>query len=137
MSRLWPLLPAPAVRLLREELQLLQEPGSYVGEVIKVRCTARPGLRRTTWSARVGCAEGGARRGSLRRRLPHALACQCTRDAWPRSCSPLPARQLMGKSKVLVKVNPEGKYVVDLGECGPALVDLLLMPGVCFDARVC
>lgn len=27
---------AAAVRLLREELQLLQEPGSYVGEVIKV-----------------------------------------------------------------------------------------------------
>ena len=26
-----------AVRLLREELQLLQEPGSYVGEVVKVR----------------------------------------------------------------------------------------------------
>ena len=25
-----------AVRLLREELQLLQEPGSYVGEVVKV-----------------------------------------------------------------------------------------------------
>ncbi|KAI3425044.1 hypothetical protein D9Q98_008422 [Chlorella vulgaris] len=44
------------VRLLREELQLLQEPGSYVGEVIK----------------------------------------------------------LMGKNKVLVKVNPEGKYVVDV-----------------------
>lgn len=44
------------VRLLREELQLLQEPGSYVGEVVKA----------------------------------------------------------MGKNKVLVKVNPEGKYVVDL-----------------------
>ncbi|KAL4144730.1 hypothetical protein PRNP1_013856 [Phytophthora ramorum] len=44
------------VRLLREELQLLQEPGSYVGEVVKQ----------------------------------------------------------MGKSKVLVKVNPEGKYVVDV-----------------------
>jgi 26S proteasome regulatory subunit T6 len=44
------------VRLLREELQLLQEPGSYVGEVVKA----------------------------------------------------------MGKTKVLVKVNPEGKYVVDL-----------------------
>jgi len=42
--------------LLREELQLLQEPGSYVGEVIKQ----------------------------------------------------------MGKTKVLVKVNPEGKYVVDI-----------------------
>eukprot|EP01097_Dermamoeba_algensis_P002204 TRINITY_DN1878_c0_g1_i1.p1 TRINITY_DN1878_c0_g1~~TRINITY_DN1878_c0_g1_i1.p1 ORF type:complete len:396 (-),score=108.01 TRINITY_DN1878_c0_g1_i1:79-1266(-) len=44
------------VRLLREEIQLLQEPGSYVGEVVKP----------------------------------------------------------MGKTKVLVKVNPEGKYVVDL-----------------------
>jgi 26S proteasome regulatory subunit T6 len=44
------------VRMLREELQLLQEPGSYVGEVVKV----------------------------------------------------------MGKTKVLVKVHPEGKYVVDL-----------------------
>ncbi|KAL0380416.1 UNVERIFIED_CONTAM: 26S proteasome regulatory subunitA [Sesamum angustifolium] len=45
-----------AVRSLKEELQLLQEPGSYVGEVVKV----------------------------------------------------------MGKSKVLVKVHPEGKYVVDI-----------------------
>ncbi|KAL0483328.1 26S proteasome subunit Rpt6 [Acrasis kona] len=44
------------VRLLKEELQLLQEPGSYVGEVIKI----------------------------------------------------------MGKNKILVKVNPEGKYVVDI-----------------------
>nr|GMC58760.1 26S protease regulatory subunit 8 homolog A [Ipomoea batatas] len=44
------------VRMLKEELQLLQEPGSYVGEVVKV----------------------------------------------------------MGKSKVLVKVHPEGKYVVDV-----------------------
>ncbi len=42
--------------MLRDELQLLQEPGSYVGEVIKV----------------------------------------------------------MGKNKVLVKVHPEGKFVVDL-----------------------
>ena len=41
-----------SVRLLREELQLLHEPGSYVGEVVKV----------------------------------------------------------MGKNKVLVKVQPEGKY---------------------------
>ncbi|RWR73263.1 26S protease regulatory subunit 8 A-like protein [Cinnamomum micranthum f. kanehirae] len=44
------------VKMLREELQLLQEPGSYLGEVVKV----------------------------------------------------------MGKSKVLVKVHPEGKYVVDI-----------------------
>ena len=44
------------VRALREELQLLQEPGSYVGEVVKQ----------------------------------------------------------MGRKKVLVKVNPEGKYVVDV-----------------------
>ncbi|KAG0282125.1 26S protease regulatory subunit 8 [Linnemannia gamsii] len=46
------------LRHLREELQLLQEPGSYVAEVVK----------------------------------------------------------LMGKTKVLVKVHPEGKYVVDIGE---------------------
>ena len=44
------------VRLLREELSLLQEPGSYVGEVVNI----------------------------------------------------------MGRKKVLVKVHPEGKYVVDL-----------------------
>jgi 26S proteasome regulatory subunit T6 len=44
------------VRLLREEQQLLQEPGSYVGEIVKV----------------------------------------------------------MGKNKVLVKVQPEGKYIVDV-----------------------
>ncbi|PSS29824.1 hypothetical protein EW026_g7018 [Hermanssonia centrifuga] len=44
------------VRLLREELQLLHEPGSYVGEVVKA----------------------------------------------------------MGKNKVLVKVQPEGKYIVDI-----------------------
>jgi ATP-dependent 26S proteasome regulatory subunit len=29
-------LPEISVRMLREELQLLQEPGSYVGEVVKV-----------------------------------------------------------------------------------------------------
>ena len=44
------------VRLLRQELQLLQEPGSYVGEVVKA----------------------------------------------------------LGRKKVLVKVNPEGKYIVDV-----------------------
>lgn len=44
------------VRLLREELQLLTEPGSYVGEVVKI----------------------------------------------------------MGKNKVLVKTQPEGKYIVDI-----------------------
>jgi len=46
------------VRKLRDELQLLQEPGSYVGEVIKI----------------------------------------------------------MGKKKILVKMQPEGKYVVKIGE---------------------
>lgn len=47
------------MRLLREELQLLHEPGSYVGEVVKV----------------------------------------------------------MGKNKVLVKVQPEGKYSMSLKGC--------------------
>lgn len=56
------------VRLLREELQLLHEPGSYVGEVVKV----------------------------------------------------------MGKSKVLVKVQPEGKYSVYCLAVSPNLRDLML-----------
>ncbi|ORZ29618.1 peptidase 26S subunit [Catenaria anguillulae PL171] len=55
------------VRMLREELQLLQEPGSYVGEVVKV----------------------------------------------------------MGKKKVLVKVHPDGKYVVDIA---PSIDLALLTP---------
>lgn len=49
------------MRLLREELQVLQEPGSYVGEVVKV----------------------------------------------------------MGKKKVLVKVQPEGKYGASSGHFVP------------------
>lgn len=38
LSQVVPIYPmlCSAVRLLREELQLLQEPGSYVGEVVKV-----------------------------------------------------------------------------------------------------
>lgn len=52
------------VRMLREELSLLQEPGSYVGEVVKI----------------------------------------------------------MGRKKVLVKVHPEGKYVVDIGAPMPKAV---------------
>lgn len=47
------------VRLLREELQLLHEPGSYVGEVVKA----------------------------------------------------------MGKNRVLVKVQPEGKYSMSMIDC--------------------
>lgn len=32
----YPLMLKNTVRMLKEELQLLQEPGSYVGEVVKV-----------------------------------------------------------------------------------------------------
>ena len=55
------------VRMLREELQHLQEPGSYVGEVVKQ----------------------------------------------------------MGQNKVLVKINPEGKYVVDLDKSQIDIKDLV------------
>jgi 26S proteasome regulatory subunit T6 len=72
---------ASAVRLLREESQLLQEPGSYVGEVIKV----------------ASCILVLHQPCSVL--LAEAAGCMS---------------QVMGKSKVLVKVNPEGKYVVDL-----------------------
>lgn len=57
------------MRLLREEIQYLLEPGSYVGEVVKA----------------------------------------------------------MGKTKVLVKVHPEGKYVVDIDKA----IDITkLTPGI-------
>lgn len=56
-----------SVRLLREELQLLQEPGSNIGEVVK----------------------------------------------W------------MGKTKILVKMHPDGKYVVDIG---PDVDHALIVP---------
>lgn len=65
-----------SVRLLREELQLLHEPGSYVGEVVKV----------------------------------------------------------MGKTKVLVKVQPEGKYSASFtiiqfsSKSSPPLQLLILIP---------
>lgn len=42
-----------AVRLLREELQLLQEPGSYVGEVVKVRSRDTTS-RFSTWAVSPG-----------------------------------------------------------------------------------
>jgi hypothetical protein len=105
-----------AVRLLREELQHLQEPGSYVGEVIKASRDAAAPLR-------------PARRGSGPARAP-PIAALCMRvlaptafwPAWPRPGrthdAHAPAHptwpQVMGKNKVLVKVHPEGKYVVDV-----------------------
>ena len=77
--------------MLREELQLLQEPGSYVGEVIKVLqflpVNPAPSFR-------------------------FALHYICT--ALHTCIHPTLPAQVMGKNKILVKVHPEGKYVVDL-----------------------
>ena len=42
------------VRLLKEELQLLQEPGSYVGEVIKVRAGSIHGHQKAKLWQRCG-----------------------------------------------------------------------------------
>lgn len=98
-----------AVRLLREELQLLQEPGSYVGEVVKVcrelvqqdplmpaLCVSMISLGwvGAVCAARQGCAHSGG-----------FTVCVLT---W------LGCFQVMGKNKVLVKAHPEGKYVVDI-----------------------
>lgn len=130
-----------AVRLLKEELQLLQEPGSYVGEVIKVRArgwrrdgTARPGWchSRSAWLSSSNLAVAGYTAAksmvipsihgapSTARPSP-PFATHTSTHAGQRSlirCVRARTRpalaQLMGKNKVLVKVHPEGKYVVDI-----------------------
>lgn len=76
--------------MLREELQLLQEPGSYVGEVIKV------------------CQPAGSPPSSGLSLTELYLLRHCCQQTHA-----LPV-QVMGKNKILVKVHPEGKYVVDL-----------------------
>ena len=42
--------------MLREELQLLQEPGSYVGEVVKVMSKTKVLVKARGEAARCGCA---------------------------------------------------------------------------------
>ena len=74
---------------------MLQEPGSYVGEVVKVRRGKREGEENTP-----------------RPRPALSLVHSGPTSLPPLSLSAL--HQVMGKSKVLVKVHPEGKYVVDL-----------------------
>lgn len=58
--------------------------------------------------------EGGSARHCHRLRLHCTAQCRATHNALLAHAST--PSQLMGKNKVLVKVNPEGKYVVDLGE---------------------
>ena len=79
------------MRLLREELQLLQEPGSYVGEVVKVSNPAQ-------WQEFCPLS---------------ASSCYISIMQFSVESIVL-GTQVMGKNKVLVKVHPEGKYVVDL-----------------------
>jgi hypothetical protein len=150
------------VRLLREELQLLQEPGSYVGEVIKVRWVEAVGcwLRVEPWGRTlalqvllvwVGLLVWWCGVSAMQVRSLHAAHTAgapqllCTRSSTHRteswhglgvcvathhpphtSSTPnthnlhtpfhlIPSQlKVMGKSKVLVKVHPEGKYVVDV-----------------------
>lgn len=98
--------------MLKEELQLLQEPGSYVGEVIKVR-TDPAGIAEVHGLA----ADMPTWRNSVH--AHHAAALGRTHNLGPHHSRHLamhPPRptQVMGKNKVLVKVHPEGKYVVDI-----------------------
>lgn len=76
-----------AVRLLREELQLLQEPGSYVGEVVKVM-----GKQKVLVKVRDAAPVCGVRAGVRTR------ADGDGRHAWAHD----------------VQVHPDGKYVVDI-----------------------
>ncbi|KAI8547688.1 hypothetical protein RHMOL_Rhmol07G0215600 [Rhododendron molle] len=78
------------VRMLKEELQLLQEAGSYVGEVVKV----------------MGKSKVLVKEGVEKRLGPRLSWFTVSRDV-----------ELRGNGMVLglvVKVHPEGKYVVDI-----------------------
>ena len=96
------------VRLLREELQLLQEPGSYVGEVVKVRLRLAHTIPWLAPFSVLLCAPPMPRYKKLK--VHSVLGVLRT----PHEGVGVPPLQVMGKNKVLVKVHPEGKYVVDL-----------------------
>lgn len=71
--------------MLREELQLLQEPGSYVGEVVKVMSKTKVLVKARATPARCGCAG--------RRIWPAAVRALCSCAYWPR---PPAVRRLRG-----------------------------------------
>ena len=80
----------PSVRMLREELQLLQEPGSYVGEVIKVM---------------------GKTKVLIKVRVARATACARVTAA---RHSPTTTTTTRRGRRARRQVHPEGKYVVDV-----------------------
>ncbi|THG03916.1 hypothetical protein TEA_007926 [Camellia sinensis var. sinensis] len=76
------------VRMLKEELQLLQEPGSYVGEVVKVMGKSKVLVKEPAGTAaKSGLAAKIGLYPTLRHQKPYKPACT---------------------------VHPEGKYVVDI-----------------------
>ena len=80
-------------------VSLKLQPTHHCGRQQRVVRAVRPGAWGVHATARMfACAHPGRHR-ALR--------------AAPRP-APRPTNQVMGKSKVLVKVHPEGKYVVDL-----------------------
>ena len=101
--------------MLREEIQLLQEPGSYVGEVVKVmgKTKVLVKVRRSTRrrSRRPPREDGPADCPSPLRLLKVCPPCSKVPVAHS-SPPPLPRRQPPGLSQV----HPEGKYVVDVAK---------------------
>ncbi|KAF7139503.1 hypothetical protein RHSIM_Rhsim07G0169100 [Rhododendron simsii] len=113
------------VRMLKEELQLLQEAGSYVGEVVKVMGKSKVLVKRMMYQ--VSAIVVYATRAWLRylrkfsyilvdgsksnRRLEKRLGPRLSRFTVSRDV------EIGGNGMVLglvVKVHPEGKYVVDI-----------------------
>lgn len=97
------------MRLLREELQLLQEPGSYVGEVVKAM-----GKNKVLVKVRIPnpCQSGGCNvtpRPWLHSAIAPARACVIAAGEYIDKCESTVQRR-----PSCAQVNPEGKYVVDL-----------------------
>tara|TARA_B100001142_G_scaffold309956_1_gene342925 strand:+ start:39 stop:1265 length:1227 start_codon:yes stop_codon:yes gene_type:complete len=105
--------------MLREEIQLLQEPGSYVGEVVKVM-----GKTKVLCKARLVPRDRSPRPSTLDRPPafpPSAVVVRAVPKKKPRSSvRPLaslplsPPRLVVSRDKR--QVHPEGKYVVDIAK---------------------
>ncbi|XP_016110668.1 26S protease regulatory subunit 8-like [Sinocyclocheilus grahami] len=97
------------VRLLREELQLLQEQGSYVGEVVRAMDKKKVLVKVHPEGKFVVDVDKNIDINDVMRLLREELQLLQEQGSYVGEVV-----RAMDKKKVLVKVHPEGKFVVDV-----------------------